>query len=136
MNTLFLSALATAAITTTTVQPSFVQDQPAVDAPISIASCQVVPTYEPVASGDSNPPSSPTGASVWISFQNHSERTVTNVAFLLETPEGAVTITDQGRFSSGIPIQHTLGPFADLQGDVTCSLSSARFDDGRVWQRP
>jgi hypothetical protein len=136
VNTIFFSAIATVAITTATVQPSLAQDQSAADAPVSIASCQVVADYEPVASGDSNFPGSPTGASVWVSFQNHSQRTLTDVTFLLETRDGAVTITDKGRFSSGVPIRHTLGPFADLQGDETCSLYSAQFDDGLVWQRP
>lgn len=136
MNTIFFSAIATVAITTATVQPSLAQDQPAANAPVSVASCEVVPTYEPTASSDSNFPSWPTGASVWVSFKNHSERTLTTVTFLLQTHDGAVTIADKGRFSNGVAIQHMLGPFAGLEGDETCGLYSAQFDDGLVWQRP
>lgn len=137
MNTIFFSAIATLAITTATLQPTLAQEQvPATDAPVSVASCDVVPTYEPVSSSDDNFPTAVTGASVWVSFQNHSERTITDVTFLVETHDGAVTINDRGRFSSGVAIRHILGPFADLQGDETCRLYSARFDDGLVWQRP
>jgi hypothetical protein len=135
VNSIFFNAIATVAITAT-LQPSLTQDQRVTSAPVSIASCSVVPTYEPVASSDSNAPSAPTGATLWVSFENRSARTLTDVTFLLETPDGAVMITDQGRFSSGVPIRHTLGPFADLQDDATCGLYSVRFDDGTTWQRP
>jgi hypothetical protein len=135
VNSIFFGAIAAVTIAATT-QPRFVQDQPTADAPVQLASCSVVPAAELAPSGDDPIPIPASGATVWISFQNRSPRTITDVALLLERPGSAVTIVDQGRFSSGIPIRHTLGPFADLQGDETCALYSVRFDDGVVWQRP
>jgi hypothetical protein len=135
VNNIFFNAIATIAMAAATMQPSVAQDRPATDAPISIASCRVVPTYDRALTNEGGGPSSPTGANVWISFLNRSARTITEVTFLLESSEGPVTITDLGRFSSGVPIQHVLGTFADLDADATCGLYSVRFDDGTVWQR-
>jgi hypothetical protein len=135
VNSIFLTAIAGVAIMAAASEPSLAQNQPSADVPVSIASCNVVPTFAPTISSDGNVPSSPTGSDVWISFENRSPRTITEVTFLLETPGGAVTVTDQGRFSSGVPIRKILGPFADLQGDETCALYSVRFEDGAVWHR-
>jgi hypothetical protein len=135
MNGLFINALAAVSAT---VQPMVAQAQPgAADVPVRIASCSVAPEYELTSFGDREVPGSPAGASVWISFENRSAATATDVTLLLERPEGAVTITDSGQFSSAVPIQHRLGPIANLEGgETTCSLYSVRFDDGTVWQRP
>jgi hypothetical protein len=135
VNNIFFNAIAGLAMAAATMQTSLAEDQPAADAPISIASCRVVPTYESALSTEGGVGSSPTGASVWISFLNRTARTITGVTFLLDTPDGPVTITDEGRFSGGVPIQHALGPFADLSGDASCVLYSVRFDDGTVWLR-
>jgi hypothetical protein len=135
VNNIFFIAIAGVAITAAAAEPSLAQNQPTGDVPVSIASCNVVPTFEPTISSDGTVPSSATGADVWISFENRSPRTITEVTFLLDTPGGAVTVTDRGRFSSGVPIRKILGPFTDLQGDETCALYSVRFEDGGVWQR-
>jgi hypothetical protein len=135
VNSIFFNAIAAVTIAAT-AQPSLAQDQPAVDAPVNVASCSVVPAAGIAPSGDDPIPLPSNGATVWISFQNRSSRPITDVAFVLERAGSAVTIVDRGRFSSGVPIRHTLGPFADLQGDETCALYSVRFDDGIVWQRP
>jgi hypothetical protein len=39
-------------------------------------------------------------------------------------------------FKPFAPVAITTGPSADLQGDAPCGLSSVRFDDGLVRQRP
>jgi hypothetical protein len=135
VNSIFLNAIASVAIATWTV-PSPAHDQPIADVPVSVASCSVVPEYDPAGFGESALPSVGSGASVWISFQNRSARTATDVTFLLSTLAGAMTVTDRGRFSSGVDIEHILGPYADLQGGEACALYSVRFDDGATWQRP
>jgi hypothetical protein len=135
VNSIFLGAIATAAITTLAV-PSLAQHQPTADEPVSIGACSVVPAYDSAGFAEDGVPSITNGANVWISFQNRSPRTATDVTFLLSTPGDRSTISDRGRFSSGVEIRHTLGPFADLRGDETCALYSVRFDDGQVWKRP
>jgi hypothetical protein len=135
VNNPFLVAIATVAMGTATVQPTLAQDQPAATAPISIAACAVVPSYEPVLMSESGVPTDPTGASVWISFLNRSPRTITEVTFDFTGAGGSVAIADRGRFSSGVTIEHALGPFTGLRGDeTTCAVSSVRYDDGTVWQ--
>jgi hypothetical protein len=136
VNTIFFKAIASVAIAAATIQPSIAQDRAAIVEPISIASCRVVPTYDPVLATEGGTSTSPTGESVWISFLNRSPRTVTEVTFLINSAQGPLTVSDQGRFSSGIPIEHALGPFTYVDDDATCGLYSARFDDGTVWQRP
>jgi hypothetical protein len=135
VNKTFFNAIATVAIGTATAQPALAQDQPVTAAPISIAACAVVPTYESVLTSESGVPTAPTGASVWVSFLNRSARTITEVTFDFADANGSVSIADRGRFSSGVTIEHALGPFTGLRGDeTTCAVSSVRFDDGTVWQ--
>jgi hypothetical protein len=137
VNKTFFNAIAIVAMGAATVQPALAQDRPATAeaAPISIAACSVVPTYAPVAMTDSGGPIGPTGSSVWISFLNRSGRTITEVTFDFDSDDGKVSIADRGRFSSGITIEHALGPFAALRGDeTTCGVSSVRYDDGTVWK--
>jgi hypothetical protein len=139
VNNTFFNAIATVAIVATTAQPSLAQDQPAKGAPVSIASCSIVPTYEPALSNESEDPTDPTtpaGDSLWISFVNDSVRTITEVTFNLEGTDGSARVTDRGRFSRGVTIQHALGPFPDLRGETTCGVYSVRYDDGTVWQQP
>lgn len=135
MNNPFLTAIATVAMGAATVQPTLAQNQPATAAPISIAACAVVPSYESVLMSDGGVPTAPTGASVWISFLNRSTRMITEVTFDFTGNSGSVLVPDPGRFSSGVTIEHALGPFAGLRGDeTTCAVSSVRYDDGTVWQ--
>jgi hypothetical protein len=136
VNNSFFSAIATVAIAAATAQPSLAQDQPATDSPVSIASCTLVPTYDPVLTNESEDPETPTGDSVWISFVNDSVRTVTEVTFHLDSVDGSERITDRGRFTRGVTIQHALGPVPDFRGETTCGVYSVRYDDGTVWQLP
>jgi hypothetical protein len=136
LNNTFFSAIATVAIAAATVRPSLAQDQSATAPPVSIASCSLVPTYDPVLSDESEDPTTPTGDSVWISFVNDSVRTITEVTFNLDSTYGSTRVIDRGRFSRGVTIQHALGPLPDLRGETTCGVYSVRYDDGTVWQRP
>jgi hypothetical protein len=136
VNTTFFNAIAAVALTAATAQPSLAQGQPATDGPVSIASCSVVPTYDSVLSSEGEDPTTATGDSLWISFVNDSVRTITEITFNLDSTYGSTRITDRGRFSRGVTIQHALGPLADLRGETTCGVYSVRYDDGTVWQRP
>lgn len=136
VKTTFFKAVASIAIVAAMTQPSVAQDQTPALEPITIASCRVVPTYNATLESQGDSSTSPTGESVWISFLNRSPRTATEVTFVIDSAQGPLRISDRGRFSSGVPIEHALGPFAYLDDDATCGLYAARFDDGTVWQRP
>jgi hypothetical protein len=132
VNTIFSNALAIAAISVATMEPSFAQDSTKTDAPVSVLACKAVTNYASVSEGEQGQSSIPTGATVQIAFVNRSSQTATNVTFLV----GDQPITYQGQFHSGVTIQHTFGPYGTVNGDATCDLSSVTFDDGRMWQRP
>jgi hypothetical protein len=135
VNNTFFNAIASVAMAAATVQPSLAQDQPGTNVPVSIASCSIVPTYEPALSDESEDPPTSTGDGLWISFVNDSVRTITEVTFNLDSTYGSTRVTDRGRFSRGVTIQHALGPLPDLRGETTCGVYSVRYDDGTVWQR-
>jgi hypothetical protein len=105
------------------------------DTPLSVSACQVMPIYASVPAGDNGVNNVATGANLRIAFLNNSARPITDVTFVLSTPEGKVAITDRGWFSSGVPIQRTLGPYDILSDEATCELHSVRFNDGTLWER-
>jgi hypothetical protein len=105
------------------------------DGPLSISACQVMPIYATVSEGDSGVRNSSTGANLRVAFLNRSSQPITDVTFVLNTPDGKVAITDRGWFSSGVPIQRTLGPYDHLSGEATCEVHSVRFNDGTLWER-
>jgi hypothetical protein len=115
--------------------PDQAQSLPMQDAPLSIAACQVTPVYASVPAGDSGINNIATGANLRIAFQNRSSQPITDVTFVLNTPDGKVAITDRGWFSSRVPIQRNLGPYANLSAEATCELHSVRFNDGTHWER-
>lgn len=134
MNPIFFRAVISA-LATAMVHSSLLPVHAAAATPLSVASCSVVRRYEPEATDENVSLNIPKDVSVWVSFENQSDRTVTEVTFLVESPGRAVAIADHGWFSPGVRIRHRLGPFEDLEGDETCRLYSARFDDGLVWQQ-
>jgi hypothetical protein len=136
VNTTLLKAVAAVAMAAAAAQPTLAQDQPMTAAPVSIASCSIVPTYDSVLANESEDPVEPTGSAVWITFLNHSARTITEVTFNVEGVDGSARIADRGHFSSGVTIQHALGPLPDMRGDTTCGVYSVRYDNGTVWTRP
>jgi hypothetical protein len=136
VKTTFFKAAASIAIVAAMTQPSVAQEQTPTLEPIRIASCRVVPTYNAALESEGDSSTSPTGESLWISFLNRSPRTATEVTFVVDSAAGPLTISDRGRFSNGVPIEHALGPFTYIDDDATCGLYSVRFDDGTVWQRP
>lgn len=132
MNSVIFNAIVVGTIAVIVPQSPH-HDLHAANAPLRIESCNVVPVYVPTFFGDNALSTSWPRASVWIKFANHSARSATDVTILLEGPDGAVTITDPGLFSSGVTIRQMLGPFAGLRGDERCGLYSVQFDDGVVW---
>jgi hypothetical protein len=131
-------AISTIGITTSAARASErgeAQNLPASEAPLSIAACQVIPTYATVAAGEGGVTNALTSTNLRIAFLNRSMQPITEFTFVLSTPEGKVAITDRGWFSSGVPIEHVLGPYGALSGDATCELTSVRFKDESVWER-
>lgn len=132
MNNIVLHALAVAAISVATMEPSLAQDSTATDPPVSILACKAEMNYATVSEGERGQRSIPTGATVRIAFVNRSARTATAIKFLV----GDQPITYQGKFSSGVPIEYTFGPYDTVKQNATCDVSSVTFDDGRMWQHP
>jgi hypothetical protein len=132
VNNIFLNSLVIAAISVATMEPTLAQESSSTDAPVSVLACKAVMNYATVSQGEQGQTSIPTGATVRITFVNRSTQTATDVTFLVDDQP----ITYQGQFVSGVPIQHTFGPYDTIKDDATCDVSSVKFDDGRMWQRP
>lgn len=131
-------AVSTIAITTSTAraaEPNLAQNLLSRDTPVSISACDVMPTYATVSAGESGVSTVSTGANLRIGFLNRSPQPITDVTFVLTAPDGQVAITDRGWFSSGISIQHVLGPYDHLSPDAVCDVYSVRFNDGTEWER-
>ena len=135
MRLIVLTFIATAAVCAATTLPSVAQDASAANAPVSVLACDVLDQYA------SSPDDA--GAVIWqdtmvrIAFVNRSTQTIRGVTFRVDANVhgGARTITDVGRFSTGVPIQHTFGPFGDVSYNARCDVAAVTFDDGTVWQR-
>jgi hypothetical protein len=131
-------AVSTIAITTSAAraaEPNLAQTLLSGDAPVSISACEVMPTYATVSAGESGVSTVSMGANLRIDFLNRSAQPITDVTFVLTAPDGQVGITDRGWFSSGVSIQHVLGPYDHLSRDAACAVYSVRFDDGTLWER-
>lgn len=132
MNSIFLNALASAAISIAAMEPSLARSSSATDAPVSVLACKAVTDYATISQGEQGQSSLPTGTTVRITFVNRSTQIATDVTFLVDDQP----ITYQGQFRAGVPIQHTFGPYDTIGEGAMCEVSSVRFDDGRMWQRP
>jgi len=138
VRTTVLTTIAIAAISLATTQPSVAQDSSTVNAPVSVLTCDVTDTYvsAPWGEGDVLVPKS---AALRVAFVNRSERTVNDVTFVLAGRGGNLTIADEGRFSSGVRILHTFGPFdvdvIDPKDSCDVNVTSVTFDNGVVWRR-
>ena len=132
MTTIVLRAMAVAAVCIAMTQPSVAEDSAAANAPVSILRCDILDEY---ASPDDTGSRISTDAMVRIAFVNRSSRTIRDVTFGIDSRGGNRTIGDVGQFSSGVLIQHTFGPFGDVDDDARCDVASVTFDDGTLWQR-
>jgi hypothetical protein len=138
VKTTVLTTIAFVAVSLATTQPSVAQDSSAVSAPVGVLTCEVIDTYvsAPWGEGVDLVPSS---AAVRVAFVNRSERTINDVTFVLAGRGGDLRIADEGRFSSGVRILHTFGPFnvdvIDPAASCDVNVTSVTFDDGVVWQR-
>ena len=135
MRTTVLTLIAIAAVSLAMTRPSVAQDSTVVDVPVSVLACDITENSI-ITTGDlGGVQSTPTGATVRIVFVNRSERTATNVTFLLQGRDGEWTIAHDGRFATGVRIEGTFGPLNDVDPNSTCDVLSATFDNGTVWQR-
>ncbi|MDB5041182.1 MAG: hypothetical protein JWN27_1908 [Candidatus Eremiobacteraeota bacterium] len=133
-----LTTIAIAAVSLATTQPSAAQDSSTINAPVSVVTCDVIDTYRSAPWGE-GVDLVPTSATVRVAFVNRSDRTVNDVTFVLAGRGGDLRIADEGRFSSGVQILHTFGPFdVDAIGpNASCdvNVTSVTFDNGVVWRR-
>lgn len=136
MNTTVLTSIAIAAVSLAMTEPSVAQDSNVADTPVSISTCDVIENYVVTSGDDTGVYSMLAGATVRIAFVNRSKQAATKVSFLIKGQGVDGTIVYNGRFSTGVRIDYTFGPFNYVDPNSTCDVTSVTFDDGTAWQRP
>jgi hypothetical protein len=134
VNTTAFTSIAIAALLIAMTPPSVAENSSIDDSPLHITACDVTENYVTVV-GDLGVYTMLAGSTVRIAFVNRSRQTATNVSFLLKGRGGDQTILHSGRFSTGVRIDYTFGPFNYVDPTSTCEVTSVTFDDGTVWQR-
>jgi hypothetical protein len=116
-----------------TAQPGIAQDLADSTTPVSILACGVDRYVYP----DDLGLLATTDTTVRIAFVNRTSQTIRDVTFRVDANVlgGARTIGDIGRFPTGVPIQHTYGPFGDVSHNARCDVASVTFEDGTLWSR-
>lgn len=82
-----------------------------------------------------------------VRFANTAARAATHVVFRVPYKDSGIDFSDQGKFSQGVAISHslkqTLPPafdqtlFAPLQVNFSdCAVVNVQYDDGSTWQNP
>jgi hypothetical protein len=105
----------------------------ATNAPITVSTCAVSDLLNPAVLVEYGPPIS--YRLLRLTFTNTDDTVATQVAFDV-THDGTHTIvTDRGRFSRGVPIEHlfdsSMGTYGG--GSADCSVASITYADGRRW---
>ncbi len=105
----------------------------ATTAPIAVNTCAVSDLINPALMAEYGP--SISFRLLHLTFTNTADTVATEVAFDV-THDGTHTIvTDRGRFSKGVPIEHLFDDFTGTFGDgpSACSVATITFADGHRW---
>lgn len=108
----------------------------ATNAPVLVSTCSVIDLYNPATNPEFG--GNISYRTLQLTFRNTDESAAMVVAFDV-THDGTHTkIVDRGRFSRGVPIEHTFGDFAGTYGagDAQCTVTAITFADGRKWTAP
>jgi len=105
----------------------------ATTAPVAVSTCAVSELVNPAVMADLGPPI--TYRMLQLTFTNTADAAATQVQFDVVHDGTHTVITDRGRFSKGVPIEHIFDDFTGTYGggDAQCSVKTITFADGRRW---
>jgi hypothetical protein len=108
----------------------------ATSAPVLVSTCSVTDLYNPAIDPEFGP--SISYRLLQLTFLNTDDTVATQVTFDVVHDGTHTKITDRGRFSRGVPIEHTFDDFNGTYagGDAQCSVAAITFADGRRWTAP
>ena len=109
----------------------------ATNAPVVVNACSVSDLYNPAINPDFGPPIS--YRLLNLTFLNTDDAVATQVTFDITHDDGRHTkIIDSGRFSRGVPIEHSFDDYTGAYGggDAACAVTSVTFADGHRWTPP
>jgi hypothetical protein len=101
--------------------------------PIAVTRCDIVQNVIPFPYDAGAFPGTNT---LDVSFVNHAPVAAKDVRIVVTFQGSTETIDDRGTFSQNVAIDHTFDPSAGFgSGAAQCSVASAQFADGSVWQQ-
>jgi hypothetical protein len=105
--------------------------------PVAVSTCAVSDLYNPAIGAEFGLPV--TQPILQLTFVNSNVSAATQVTFDVKHGGADTVVTDRGRFSKGIPIEHVFdddfGTGYDRAPDM-CSVVAITFADGRRWTAP
>ena len=110
----------------------------ATSAPVAVSTCAISAVYTPSSIVDFGGfiPSTSSRA-LELTFLNTDDAIATQVTFDVTHDGTHATVTDSGRFSKGVAIEHSYDGVAGAYGSpAVCSVTAVTFADGRRWTAP
>jgi hypothetical protein len=105
--------------------------------PVAVNTCAVSDLYNPAIGAEFGSPGP--HPILQLTFTNTADAVATNVTFDVKHGGADTVVMDHGRFSTGVPIEHTFdddfGNGYTRAGD-SCSVVAITFADGRRWTAP
>ncbi|MDB5040291.1 MAG: hypothetical protein JWN27_1017 [Candidatus Eremiobacteraeota bacterium] len=105
--------------------------------PVAVSTCEVTDLYGPPMGAEF---SSPFAHSILrLTFVNTDDAAATHVTFDVKHGGAHTVVTDRGRFSKGVAIEHLFDEGFDNGYDRTadaCAVTAITFADGRRWTAP
>jgi hypothetical protein len=119
-----LGAVASLAVSQTAV---------ATNTPVAVNACAVTDLVNAGTNPELGPPVS--YRMLQLSFANMQPGDATQVTFDVLHAGTHTSVTDRGRFSQGVPIEHRFDYFAGGYGDgsAVCTVAAVTFADGTRW---
>jgi hypothetical protein len=107
--------------------------------PVAVSTCAVSDLYGPAMGAEYGSPFA--HSILQLSFVNTDDSIATQVTFDVKHLGAHTLVTDRGRFSKGVAIEHLFdddfgsGYDRDRAGDA-CAVMAITFADGRRWAAP
>jgi hypothetical protein len=105
--------------------------------PVVVSTCAVTDLYDSAISPELGPPIA--YRMLQLTFTNTDESIATQVSFDVVHRGAHTGVTDRGRFSKGVAIEHTFDDdFSSGYGRApdVCTVAATTFADGRRWTAP
>jgi hypothetical protein len=108
----------------------------ATNAPVAVSTCAISNLYNPAINVEFGPPVS--YRMLQLTFLNTDDAPATQVTFNVTHDAENTVVTDRGRFSKGVPIEHLFDAFSGTydDGPATCAVAAITFADGHRWTAP